>query len=233
MAEIKFEERICPRFGSPVRVPAGIVSRSSIRLCPTGDSDFAVWVLSKWRRMRPRRQWRVRHPRHASGCCNYVRNAGMKSKCSFRLRSIAACSSPSSTSWRKPASGKPSNGNSDESEERGDNPCLIFSVPAIVRVPKWMAFGDRMIAADRMRFVAGDYINALFEQAESFTTMKPWKEENRLNVCGMAANHFKVDCSPERFIVIETIQQGFSTRIDRNEMFPRFRAKRVAVQTWY
>ncbi|MGA8025348.1 MAG: hypothetical protein WCC18_14620 [Candidatus Acidiferrales bacterium] len=49
----------------------------------------------------------------------------------------------------------------------------------------------RMIEADRVRFVAGDYINALFEQAESFTTLKPWKKDDGLDVCGMAAFHFQ------------------------------------------
>ena len=49
----------------------------------------------------------------------------------------------------------------------------------------------RMIEADRVRFVAGDYINALFEQAESFTMLKPWKKDDGLDVCGMAAFHFQ------------------------------------------
>ena len=49
----------------------------------------------------------------------------------------------------------------------------------------------RLLEADRVRFVAGDYINALFEQAESFTTLKPWKKDDGLDVCGMAAFHFQ------------------------------------------
>ena len=48
-----------------------------------------------------------------------------------------------------------------------------------------------LLEADRVRFVAGDYINALFEQAESFTVSKPWNHDDGIDVCGMAAFHFQ------------------------------------------
>ena len=80
-----------------------------------------------------------------------------------------------------------------EARKKGDNPYLHFfraSNRKGAKVDRISEF-HRMIAADRVRFVAGDYINALFEQAESFTTLKPWKKDDGLDVCGMAAFHFQ------------------------------------------
>jgi hypothetical protein len=80
-----------------------------------------------------------------------------------------------------------------EAKKNGDNPYLHFfraSNRKGAKVDRISEF-HRMVEADRVRFVAGDYINALFEQAESFTTLKPWKKDDGLDVCGMAAFHFQ------------------------------------------
>jgi hypothetical protein len=80
-----------------------------------------------------------------------------------------------------------------EAKKCGDNPYLHFFRASNRRGAKVSRIADfhRLIQADRVRFADGDYINMLFDQATSFTPLKPWKKDDGLDVCGMAALHFE------------------------------------------
>jgi hypothetical protein len=80
-----------------------------------------------------------------------------------------------------------------EAKRNNDSPHLQFFHASNCKGAKANRIQEfhRLLEAGRVRFVAGDYINALFDQAASFTTLKPWQHDDGLDVLGMATFHFQ------------------------------------------
>ena len=80
-----------------------------------------------------------------------------------------------------------------EARKNGDEPYLHFFHASNRKGAKTNRISEfhRLIQTDRVRFADGDYINLLFDQATSFTPSKPWKHDDGLDVCGLAAFHFQ------------------------------------------
>ncbi len=80
-----------------------------------------------------------------------------------------------------------------EAKKNNDSPRLHFFPASNCRGAKANRIQEfhRMLEAGRVRFAAGDYINDLFRQLESFTTSVSGRKDDSADVCGMATFHLQ------------------------------------------
>ena len=80
-----------------------------------------------------------------------------------------------------------------EAKKNNDSPYLHFFHAGNrkdAKANRIVNFYD-LVAGDRVRFVAGDYVNGLFSQLESFTTSVKGRKDDAADVCAMAGLHYQ------------------------------------------